>query len=103
MLWTCQNSEDQVTKRGQEETSLRLACLPSANDVRQEASQRTCPEVHHSKDGSQVGSLVGSEAKLRSQVWCQGVVDGQLHDQETFINIAPDGLLQQEHWKWAAT
>ena len=85
----------QVTNRGQEETNIRLGCLPSANNVRQEASQRTSPEVHHSKDGSQVSSLVGREAKLRSQVRCQGVVDGQLHDQGTGIRTKFDGLLQQ--------
>ena len=74
---------------------MRLGCLPSANNVGQEPSQRTSPEVHHSKDGSQVSSLVGREAKLRSQVRCQGVVNGQLHDQDTGIRTTSVGLSQQ--------
>ncbi len=95
MLWTSENSQ----KDGRRKVSLRFGCLPSANNIRQEPSQRTCPEVHHSKDGSQVSSLVGREAKLGSQVRCQGVVNGQLHDQETVISTTTDGLLQQVQCK----
>ena len=91
-----------MTKRGHEEAGLRFGCLPSANNVRQETSQRAGPEVHHSKDGSQVSSLVGGEAKLGSQVRCQGVVNGQLHDQETLISTISDGLFQQVQCKMRA-
>lgn len=66
---------------------LQQDCLPSAYKVRQETTKRSGPEVHHTKDGGQVGCLVGREAKLRSQVWRQSVVNCQLHKQNTFNTI----------------
>ena len=75
----------QHTQQHTQETVQAADDSPSANDVGQESTKRSRPEVHHSEDSCQVGSLVCGEAKLGSQVWCQGVVYGQLHTSKSTV------------------
>lgn len=62
---------------------------PSASQVRQVTSQRACPEVHHSKDSSIVGSLDDGVAELATQVCRQHVVQGQLQQHTHVCYMKP--------------
>lgn len=51
----------------------------AGNQVREQARQWAREEVHHSEDGSQVGSLGDPEAKVVLKEGCESIVQSKLH------------------------
>ena len=62
--------------------------VAARDEVGEQAGQRAREEVHHAKDGGQVGSLGDAEAKVVLEEGRQRIVKGELHRAKASIGCA---------------